>query len=122
LAPPELVPAIDAANAMIRRDINNGAYKALARLDRLLEDQPWIWGDQVTEADVRLFPTIFRFDPVYYLRMKLNQAMVRDYRHLSRWLDDFSALPGVAEASNLEHCRLGYFGRTGDNLIPVGPQ
>ena len=63
-----------------------------------------------------------RFDPVYYLRMKLDYRMVAEYSHLSRWLAAFSALPGVAEASNIQHCRLGYFGRTGDNLIPIGPQ
>ena len=140
LAPPALVAEIDATNAWIWRDINNGAYKAgfsknqqayekayhrffagLERLDAMLAEQQWVCGDVVTEADVRLFPTIFRFDPVYYVRMKLNKTMVRELRHLSRWQDDFWSLPGVEEASNLEHCRLGYFGRTGDNLIPIGP-
>lgn len=141
LAPPEQLDAIDAANAWIWRDINNGAYKAgfssnqqtyeaafhrffaaLDRLDRMLARQRWVCGDRLTEADVRLYPTIFRFDPVYYLRMKLDLRMVRELPHLQRWLDEFGALPGVAEASNLEHCRLGYFGRTGDNLIPVAPE
>ena len=139
LAPAELLPAIDDANAWIWRDINNGAYKAgfssnqqvyeaayhrlfsaLDRLDRLLADQRWVCGDVVTEADVRLYPTIFRFDPVYYIRMKLDERMIGDYPNLSRWLADFGELPGVAEASDIEHCRQGYFGRTGDNLIPIG--
>lgn len=140
LCPPELEDRIDAMNAWIYRDINNGAYKAgfsgsqqayelafdrffaaLDRLDRILADQPWLLGDRFTEADLRLFPTIFRFDHVYYVRMKLNLRFVRDLPNLQRWHDAVLAIPGVAEASNLEHCKQGYFGRTGNEIVPLGP-
>ena len=140
LVPPTLRDEIDDLNAWIYRDINNGAYKAgfsshqevyerafgrffraLDRLERILADRRFLCGDEPTEADLRLYPTLFRFDPVYFNRMKLNARMLRDYRHLPRWLADFGALPGVAEASNIEHCRRGYFGRTAEGFIPIGP-
>lgn len=141
LAPTALIPEIDALNAFVYRDINNGAYKAgfssdqavyerayrrffaaLDTLDARLADRRWLVGDAPTEADLRLYPTLFRFDAVYFIRMKLDAKMIRDYRHLSRWLADFGALPGVAEASNLEHCRQGYFGRTAEGFVPIGPR
>ena len=133
---------IDRLNAMIYVDINNGAYKAgfssdqavyadafgryFAALDTL-EDllasdaRPFLTGDRFTEADLRLFPTLFRHDPVYYVRMKLNGARILDYPHLWRWLCRVYALPGVAESSSLLHCRQGYFGRSWNNVVPLGP-
>ncbi len=140
LYPPEHRDEIDRLNAWIYQDVNNGAYRAgfssdqatyeaafkrffsaLDRLDGILSERSFLCGDEVTEADVRLFPTIFRFDHVYYTRMKLNARMVTDYRSLSRWRSDFWALPGVKKASNLEHCINGYFGRSGNEIVPAGP-
>lgn len=139
LAPPELLPEIDRHNAWIWRDINNGAYKAgfaktqaayergekrffaaFDRLERLLSTRRFVCGDRLTEADLRLYPTLFRFDPIYTTRFKLNRRFLRDYLHLPRWLDDVGAVPGVAEASNLDHCKRGYFGRHGNNMVPPG--
>ena len=68
-----------------------------------------------------LFPTLYRHDPVYYLRMKLNGAKILDYPHLWRWLCRVHALPGVAESNSLDHCRQGYFGRSWNKTIPRGP-
>lgn len=76
----------------------------------------------MSEADLRLFPTIFRHDPIYHNRMKLNQAYVADYPHLWRWMCQFYALPGVVAASPLPHMKQGYFGRTGNGTVPVGPR
>ncbi|MEM1029075.1 MAG: glutathione S-transferase C-terminal domain-containing protein [Myxococcota bacterium] len=142
LCPPERQAEIDALNAWVYTDINNGAYKAgfahdqvaydiafarffaaLARLEAMLADgRPYLLGDALSEADVRLFPTIFRFDPVYFTRFRLNGAMVRDHVRLSAWHDRMLALPAVARASNLDHCRQGYFGRTGNGIVPLGPE
>ena len=74
-----------------------------------------------TEADLRLFPTPYRHDPVYYVRMKLNGARIMDYPHLWRWLCRVYALPGVAASNSLVHCRQGYFGRSWNNVVPLGP-
>ncbi len=141
-AQPDLAQEIDALNERIYVTINNGAYKAgfssdqsvydaafdayfetLAFLEtRLRSDgRPFLTGDRFTEADLRLFPTLYRHDPVYYLRMKLNAARILDYPHLWRWLCRVYALPGVAESNSLVHCKQGYFGRSWNNVIPKGP-
>jgi len=129
---------IEKINARVYQDVNNGAYqagfssnqesyeeaaakyfRALSWLDVMLGKSKYLVGNEMpTEADLRLFPTIFRHDPVYFSRMKLNVAMVRDYPNLNRWLLDMKKLPGIEKASRLDHCIAGYFGRTGNNLVP----
>lgn len=146
---PDLYPAdshirseVDRLNDLIYVTINNGAYKAgfsssqeiyaaafesyfrtLKELDALLasDNRPYLTGDTFTEADLRLFPTLYRHDPVYYVRMKLNGAKILDYPNLWRWLCRVYALPGTASSSWLIHCRQGYFGRSWNNVIPLGP-
>jgi glutathionyl-hydroquinone reductase len=145
---PDLYPAdaglraeIDQLNDRIYVAINNGAYKAgfssrqdvyaaafeayfaaLDWLEGLLSDgRPFLTGDKFTEADLRLFPTLYRHDPVYYVRMKLNGARILDYPHLWRWLCRVYALDGVADSNSLVHCRQGYFGRSWNNVVPLGP-
>lgn len=141
LVPPTLATEIDELNELIYQRINNGAYKAgfagtqaayerayhryfsaLRYLDELLDGRRFLLGTaQPTEADLRLFPTLFRHDAVYYARFKLNQARVRDYPQLATWLERILDWPGIREASNLDHARNGYFGRTGNGIVPVGP-
>ena len=138
---PTLLADIDALNERIYMTINNGAYKAgfssdqavyaqafeayfetLAFLESLLSDgRAFLTGDAFTEADLRLFPTLYRHDPVYYLRMKLNGARILDYPNLWRWLCRVYAMDGVAEAGSLIHCRQGYFGRSWNGVVPLGP-
>lgn len=145
---PNLVPAdpdqkarVDHWNERIYVAINNGAYKAgfssdqavyaqafaayfetLYDLNDLLSDgRPYLTGNSFTEADLRLFPTLYRHDPVYYVRMKLNGARILDYPHLWHWLCRVYSLPGVAQAGSLIHCRQGYFGRSWNGVVPSGP-
>ncbi|MEM0989416.1 MAG: glutathione S-transferase C-terminal domain-containing protein [Pseudomonadota bacterium] len=145
---PRLVPSVAVVRAQIAElneriytTINNGAYKAgfssdqgvyaaafaayfdtLAWLEDLLSDgRPFLTGDAFTEADLRLFPTLYRHDPVYYVRMKLNGAHILDYPNLWRWLCRVYAMDGVANAGSLIHCRQGYFGRSWNGVIPLGP-
>lgn len=132
---------IQSLNDLIYKTINNGAYKAgfssdqkvyaaafdayfqtlEALNERLSDERPFLTGDQFTEADLRLFPTLYRHDPVYYVRMKLNGARILDYPHLWRWLCRVYVLPGVADAGSLVHCRQGYFGRSWNGVVPSGP-
>jgi putative glutathione S-transferase len=133
---------IDGLNDLIYVNINNGAYKAgfsssqevyvaaytsyfnaLDALEKRLaaDNRPFLTGNAFTEADLRLFPTLYRHDPVYYVRMKLNGARILDYPHLWRWLCRVYALPGVASSNSLVHCRQGYFGRSWNNVVPLGP-
>lgn len=128
-------------NELIYQSINNGAYKAgfsadqkiyasafdayfdtLEKLEiRLSDGRPYLTGALFTEADLRLFPTLYRHDPVYYVRMKLNGARILDYPHLWRWLCRVYAMSGVADAGSLIHCRQGYFGRSWNGVVPCGP-
>ena len=132
---------IDELNRLNYTAINNGAYKAgfsadqrvyaaafdayfeaLDRLERRLSDgRPFLTGESFTEADLRLFPTLYRHDPVYYIRMKLNGARILDYPHLWRWLCRVHAIPGAADSGSLIHCRQGYFGRSWNGVVPLGP-
>ncbi len=133
---------IDALNEQIYTNINNGAYKAgfssdqavyaaafdayfttLSALETRLatDSRPFLTGDKFTESDLRLFPTLYRHDPVYFLRMKLNGARILDYPHLWRWLCRVYALQGVPQSNSLDHCRQGYFGRSWNNVVPLGP-
>ena len=133
---------INILNDAIYTNINNGAYKAgfssdqavyaaafdayfgmLSTLEsRLASDsRPFLTGNKFTECDLRLFPTLYRHDPVYYVRMKLNGARILDYPHLWRWLCRVYALQGVPESNSLDHCRQGYFGRSWNNVVPLGP-
>jgi len=141
LYPAALKGEIDALNTHIYTAINNGAYKAgfssdqavyaaayrtyfeaLETLEDVLSDgRAFLTGAQFTQADLRLFPTLYRHDPVYYTRMKLNGARVLDYPHLWRWLCRVYAMPGAAQSNSLIHCRQGYFGRSWNNVIPLGP-
>ncbi|WP_422377096.1 glutathione S-transferase C-terminal domain-containing protein [Roseibium sp.] len=132
---------IDTLNEQIYQAINNGAYKAgfssdqsvyaaafeayfdmLGKLEARLDDgRPFLTGARFTEADLRLFPTLYRHDPVYAVRMKLNGARIVDYPNLWRWLCRVHALPGVAASNSLVHCRQGYFGRSWNGVVPLGP-
>ena len=133
---------IDELNELIYFNINDGAYKAgfssnqdvyataffnyfdtLLILEKRLasDNRPFLTGNTFTEADLRLFPTLFRHDPVYYVRMKLNGARVLDFPFLWRWLCRVYALPGVAASNSLIHCQQGYFGRSWNNVVPLGP-
>jgi putative glutathione S-transferase len=133
---------INALNDKIYTAINNGAYKAgfssdqriyaaafqdyfqtLSELETLLasDGRKFLTGNKFTEADLRLFPTLYRHDPVYYLRMKLNGAKILDYPNLWRWLCRVYGLSGVPASNSLVHCRQGYFGRSWNNTIPLGP-
>ena len=147
--PLELYPAalqkdIDEANTWIYTDINNGAYKAgfsssqdvyetayagyfsaLEKLEGLLQGKDFILGEKVTESDLRAFTTLWRHDPIYHSRMKLNQAFLYEYPAIWGWMGRMMKLPGlesVVHGGILAHAKQGYFGRTGNGTIPVGPK
>lgn len=147
LFPPVLREQIESVNKWVYTDIANGAYKAgfssdqrvydaaydryFAALDRLEsmlaqteQKGPFLFGSLApTEADIRLFPVLFRHDPVYYIRMKLNKTrIVESYPRLWRWTCAMYRWPGVAGASKLDHCKQGYFGRSWNNVVPKGPE
>ena len=142
--PAALAAEIDALNARVYDAVNNGVYKAgfataqdayeeavaalFAMLDELearLEGRQWLMGDALTEADIRLFTTLIRFDPVYVGHFKCNIRRIFDYPQLSRYVKALYAVPGVAETVNLTHIKRHYYeshktiNPTG--IVPVGP-
>lgn len=144
LLPEALRPAIDETNAWIYEGINNGVYQAgfarsqgayraavsrlfeaLDRADDLLSTRRYLMGSTLTEADVRLFPTLIRFDAVYYSHFKCSRKRIRDYPHLGPYLRDLYQTPGVAETVDILAYKLGYMGRSErlnpSRILPEGP-
>lgn len=144
LYPTDKKEEIDKLNDWIYVEIANGSYKAgfssnqdvhekayhtyfaaLGKLNTILGDKKFLTGETVTEADLRLFPPLFRHDPVYYNRFKLNKAYLYEYPNIWRWMGDMTSLKGmepVSSAGYLQHCKQGYFGRTGNGVVPIGPE
>jgi putative glutathione S-transferase len=142
--PQALREEIDAVNARVHANVNNGVYRAgfattqaayeeavyplfetLDWLDGRLAASRWLLGDRLTEADIRLFTTLVRFDPVYVGHFKCNIRRIADYTHLSRFLADMLTLPGVAATVNMAHIKRHYYeshrGINPTGIVPVGP-
>ena len=142
--PDSLRAEIDALNERIYPAINNGVYRAgfatsqdayeeafhalfdeLDQLDALLETRRYLTGEQITEADWRLFTTLIRFDAVYHGHFKCNLRRLEDYPNLSGWLRELYQWPGVAETVNFTHIKHHYYAshRTINptGVVPLGP-
>lgn len=143
--PQALQSEIDAINEWVYPNVNNGVYRAgfatsqqaydeavealfntLDELEEKLSKQRYLAGDQVTEADIRLFTTLVRFDPVYVSHFKCDRKMIAEYPALRGYLREIYQLPGVAETTNMEHIRYHYFAShlmiNPTGIIPVGPE
>ncbi|AVE04396.1 MULTISPECIES: glutathione S-transferase family protein [Pseudomonas] len=142
--PEALRPTIDALNERIYPAVNNGVYRAgfatsqqayesafddvfaeLSHLEQHLGDHRYLAGEYLTEADVRLFTTLIRFDAVYYSHFKCNLRRIADYPNLSNWLREMYQWPGVAETVDFEHIKGHYYAshRTINptGIVPKGP-
>jgi putative glutathione S-transferase len=142
--PPALRKEIDAINARIYDTVNNGVYKSgfattqkayeeavmplfetLDFLDRRLADNRYLLGKTFTEADVRLFTTLIRFDAVYFGHFKCNIRRISDYANLSAYTRDIFQRSGVTNTVNFQHIKNHYYGsHTSINptgVVPVGP-
>jgi putative glutathione S-transferase len=143
--PETLREEIDALNAVIYDTINNGVYacgfaqkqavyeaafdKLFASLDKLeqrLAGQRYLTGLQITEADLRLLPTLLRFDPVYVGHFKCNLRRIADYPQLSNYMRELYQLPGIAETFNLQHVKRHYYAShesiNPTRIVPKGPE
>ena len=135
---------IDRWNERVYPTINNGVYRAgfatsqeayeeayaelFAELDHInahLAQQRYLLGDTLTEADIRLFTTLIRFDAVYHGHFKCNRQRLEDYAHLPRYIRDIYQQPGVADTVDFHHIKTHYYAshRTINptGIVPVGP-
>ncbi|WP_069864301.1 glutathione S-transferase family protein [Pseudomonas citronellolis] len=145
LYPTPLQGEIDALNERIYPAVNNGVYRAgfatsqeayeeafvtlfeeLDCLEKRLGERRYLTGEYLTEADIRLFTTLIRFDAVYHGHFKCNLRRLADYPNLSGWLRELYQLPGVAGTVNFQHIKNHYYGshRTINptGIVPLGPQ
>ena len=143
--PQHLQEEIDRINAYVYDNINNGVYRAgfattqaayqdaydnlfeaLDQINGQLASRRYLTGNQITEADWRLFTTLIRFDAVYVGHFKCNKKQIEQYSHLSDYLRDLYQVPLVAETVDFYHIkRHYYFSHTMINptqVIPVGPE
>jgi putative glutathione S-transferase len=142
--PEHLREEIDEINAFVYPNVNNGVYRAgfattqeayleafdqlfdaLDRIEERLSRQRYLTGNQLTEADWRLFTTLIRFDPVYVGHFKCNRQRIADYPNLSNYVRDLYQVPGVAPTVNLLHIKSHYYGShktiNPTGIIPAGP-
>lgn len=103
-----------------------GVFELLDRYEELLGRQRFLTGELLTEADVFLFTTLFRFDPVYYLHFKCNLKRIADYPNLHGFLRDVYQLEGIAGTCNLRHVKEHYYQShpfvNPSRLVPIGPE
>ena len=126
--PEPLRPEIDAINAVIFENVNNGVYKSgfaraqeaydaafeavfetLDTLEDRLTGQRYLVDGQITEADWRLFPTLVRFDSVYHSHFKCNRNRIVDYPNLWGYTRELYQVPGIAGTVDHDHIKRHYF-------------
>jgi putative glutathione S-transferase len=100
-------------------------FADLDHLEQHLGKHRYLAGEYLTEADVRLFTTLIRFDAVYYSHFKCNLRRIADYPNLSNWLRELYQWPGVAETVDFAHIKGHYYAshRTINptGIVPKGP-
>jgi putative glutathione S-transferase len=144
LYPESLRAEIDEVSQSIYVDVNNGVYRCgfavsqeaydeafdalFARLDRLedrLSKQRYLVGHQLTEADIRLYPTLARFDAAYFGHFKCNLRRLVDYPNLWGYARDLYQRPGFGDTTNFDHIKRHYYSThpqiNPTRIVPKGP-
>ena len=144
LYPVELRERIDKINRFVFVDVNNGVYRAgfagsqdaydkaysrlfdrLDKLSDLLTDQRYLAGDTITEADVRLFTTLVRFDAVYHGHFKCNRSKLTEMPVLWAYARDLFQTPGFGDTIDFDHIKRHYYEVHRDinptGIVPLGP-
>lgn len=141
--PEDLRPLIDDLDRFISETIVSGVYKAgfatgqqayeaafdnlffaLGEIETRLHIGPYLFGERLTEADWRLFPTLVRFDTVYYPLFRCNQRRIADYPRLSAYLRRLYDIPGIAGTVRFDHIKRHYYDDLGlidPTITPKGP-
>ncbi|RLN52844.1 hypothetical protein BBJ29_004047 [Phytophthora kernoviae] len=144
LYPEELRSEIDELNEWVYNDVSHGVYKSgfagtqedydnaiknvfagLDRAEKILSEHRFLVGDRLTEADLKFFPTLVRFDEVYAVHFKTNKKLIEQYPNLSNYVRDIYQLPLMKKTVNMEHIKMHYYAsHTHLNpfgIIPTGP-
>lgn len=145
LYPQALQSQIDELSTELYNELNNGVYKAgfassqfayeeayqgvfntLDKLENILSDgREFLFGEQLTETDIRAFVTLIRFDAAYYGLFKCNRNLIAQMPYLSAYTRRVFDIPGVANTVNIEHIKHGYYSVKALNpngIVPVGPK
>lgn len=143
--PAPLQTEIDQLNERVYHTVNNGVYRcgfatrqaayekafaelfaSLDYLEQRLEQQRYLTGQNITEADWRLFTTLIRFDAVYFGHFKTNLRRIDDYKNLSAYLRDLYQQPGIAETVDIPYIKSHYYGShhsiNPTGIVPIGPE
>ena len=142
--PEDLREAIEPVNARIYDTLNNGVYRSgfsttqsaydaavtalfdtMEWLEERLSSNLYLMGDRLTEADWRLFPTLYRFDSVYHLHFKCNRKRVIDYPNLWAYTRELYQMPGISETVNMpqvvRHYHYSHESVNPHRIIPINP-
>lgn len=145
LYPTEIATEIDRLAEIIQAPIRNGIYRvgfattqdaydeaihqlyaALDVVETVLNTRRYLVGAVPTEVDLKFFPTLLRFDPVYVTHFRIDRNRIADYSALLRYLAEFAQLPCVAETIDMQHIRAHYFLShrhiNPSGIIPIGPE
>jgi glutathionyl-hydroquinone reductase len=144
LYPQDLQQKIDKTIDAIYLPINRGVYHAgfatsqaayesavteifesLDYWENILSQHRYLCGEQLTEADICMFVTLYRFDSVYYGHFKCNLRRILDYPNLWNYLKDLYQHPEFKATCNLDHIKGGYYMSMTDinpnQIVPKGP-
>ena len=142
--PASLRTEIDEVNAFVYAHVNNGVYRcgfataqdayeeafdalfaALDKLETRLEGREYLVGERLTEADIRLYTTLIRFDPVYHGHFKCNRNRIYDMPNLWRYLKELYAMPAFRDTTDFEHIKQHYYYSHASinptRIVPKGP-
>ena len=144
LYPEELRADIDALNEIIFNDVNNGVYKAgfartqaayeeaydtvFARLDWLeerLSHSRYLFGDKLTDSDIRLWVTLVRFDAAYNIQFKVNRNKLIDFPNLWNYAKDLYSIPAFRDTTSFDGIKRGYLlnpSRNTFQILAKGPE
>lgn len=147
LYPEALREEIDALNEIIFHEVNNGVYKCgfahsqeayeeayevlFSRLDELekrLSDKRFLFGDYITDSDVRLYTTLVRFDAAYFTAFNTNRNLIREFPHLWGYVRDLYQTPGFGETTDFDSIKRHYHlsitistDKVEPTILPKGP-
>jgi putative glutathione S-transferase len=134
---------IDRVNDFVYDHLNNGVYRAgfarsqeaydeavrkvffgLDTVEQQLSTRRYLAGNRITEADWRAFPTLLRFDLVYYSHFKCNLRRLQDYSNLAHYVRELYQWPGIKQTCDLQKIKAGYYSQLNVNptgIVPIGP-